>query len=115
MAVAVVLAGGYSSDSPSLGTSVCCGCGPKKPKRKKEERKEGKKEKEAQHPFGVGGVGVAWAPGKESCPREGALHLYFEPGPSVLLVSVPFSLAIKAAGQCVLATHRLFELPYNSL
>ena len=32
-AVAVVKAGGYSSDStPSLGTSICHGCGPKKTK-----------------------------------------------------------------------------------
>ena len=34
VAVAVAEAGSYSSDStPSLGTSVCCGCGPKKIKR----------------------------------------------------------------------------------
>ena len=31
IAVAVVQAGGYNSDStPTLGTSICCGCGPKK-------------------------------------------------------------------------------------
>ena len=35
VAVAVVQAGGHSSDStPSLGTSTCCGCGPKKTKDK---------------------------------------------------------------------------------
>ena len=35
-AVAVVYAGGYSSDwTPSLGTSICCGCSPKKTERKK--------------------------------------------------------------------------------
>ena len=38
MAVAVVQAGSCSSDStPSLGTSVCHGCGPKKIKKKKED------------------------------------------------------------------------------
>ena len=31
--VAVAVAGSYSSDStPSLGTSICCGCGPEKQK-----------------------------------------------------------------------------------
>ena len=31
VAVAVVQAGNYSLDStPSLGTSICCGCGPEK-------------------------------------------------------------------------------------
>ena len=35
VAVAVVLASGYSSDStPSLGISICCGCRPKKTKTK---------------------------------------------------------------------------------
>ena len=38
LAVAVVQAGGYSSDStPSLGTSICCKCGPKKIKKKKKD------------------------------------------------------------------------------
>ena len=33
VAVAVVLAGSYSSDlTPNLGTSICCRCGPKKTK-----------------------------------------------------------------------------------
>ena len=33
--VAVVQAGSCSSDStPSLGTSICCGCGPEKKKKK---------------------------------------------------------------------------------
>ena len=37
IAVAVVQARSYSSDSaPSLGTSICLGCGPKKKKEKKE-------------------------------------------------------------------------------
>ena len=36
VAVALAQAGGYSSDSnPSLGTSVCQGCSPKKKKKKK--------------------------------------------------------------------------------
>ena len=36
VAVAVALAGSYSSDlTPSLGTSICSGCGPKKSKKKK--------------------------------------------------------------------------------
>ena len=36
VAVAVVQAGGYSSDlTPGLGTSIGCRCGPKKAKRKK--------------------------------------------------------------------------------
>ena len=40
IAVAVVYAGSCSSDSiPSLGTSTCCTCGPKKQK-KKEKRKK---------------------------------------------------------------------------
>ena len=35
IAVAVAQAGGYSSNcTPSLGTSICCGCGPKKKKAK---------------------------------------------------------------------------------
>ena len=35
VAVAVVEAGSYSSDStPSLETSICCRCGPKKTKKK---------------------------------------------------------------------------------
>ena len=35
VAVAVAQAGRYSSNStPSLGTSICCGCGPKKKKAK---------------------------------------------------------------------------------
>ena len=34
IAVAVVEASSYSSDlTPSLGTSMCCGCGPKKKKK----------------------------------------------------------------------------------
>ena len=38
-AVAVVLAGGCSSDlTPSLGTSICSGCGPKKKKEKKKRK-----------------------------------------------------------------------------
>ena len=40
VAVAVVWAGSYSSDStPSLGTSICRGCSPKKTKKKKKKRK----------------------------------------------------------------------------
>ena len=43
MAVAVVQACDYSSDSaPSLGTSMCPRCGPKKTKTKKETKKQGK-------------------------------------------------------------------------
>ena len=39
-ALAVVQAGGYSSNSTSgLGTSVCHGCGPKETKRQKKKRK----------------------------------------------------------------------------
>ena len=38
IAVAVAVAGSYSSDSnPSLGTSICCGCSPKKKGKKKKE------------------------------------------------------------------------------
>ena len=38
VAVAVVEAGSYSSHStPSLGTSICHGCGPKKKKKKKNQ------------------------------------------------------------------------------
>ena len=47
--VAVVWAGNCSSDStPSLGTSICSRCGPKRQakERRKEGRKEGGKEKE---------------------------------------------------------------------
>ena len=41
-------ASGYSSDqTPSLGTSTCLGCGPKKMKKEKKERK--KKEKLEQN------------------------------------------------------------------
>ena len=41
IAVAVVQAGSYSLDStPSLGTSICHGCGPKKTIKKKKERKK---------------------------------------------------------------------------
>ena len=36
LAVAVVYVSGYSSDwTPSLGNSICRGCGPKKTKKKK--------------------------------------------------------------------------------
>ena len=39
MAVAVVQPSSYSSNlTPSLGTSICCGCSPKKTKRKKERK-----------------------------------------------------------------------------
>ena len=39
IAVAVVQAGSYSSNwTPSLGTSICLRCGPKKTKEKKRER-----------------------------------------------------------------------------
>ena len=43
VAVAVAQGSSCSSDStPSLGTSICCRCGPKKTKeKKKEQRKEG--------------------------------------------------------------------------
>ena len=48
VAVAMVKASGYSSDSsPGLGTFICFGCGPKKTKKERErkkERKEGRKE-----------------------------------------------------------------------
>ena len=41
IAVAVMEAGSYSSDStPSLGTSICCRCGPKKAKKKKKKKKK---------------------------------------------------------------------------
>ena len=41
--VAVGWAGGYSSDStPSLVTSMCCGCGPKKTKTKQNKTKQKK-------------------------------------------------------------------------
>ena len=40
VAVAVVQAGSYSFYlTPSLGTPICCGCGPKKAKKKKVVRK----------------------------------------------------------------------------
>ena len=39
--VAVAVAGSYSSDStPSLGTSICPGCGPQKTKKKKKKKKQ---------------------------------------------------------------------------
>ena len=39
VAVAVVLAGSYSSDlTPSLGTSICCGAALKRPKKKKKKK-----------------------------------------------------------------------------
>ena len=38
VAVALALAGGYNYDlTPSLRTSICCRCGPKKTKKKKVE------------------------------------------------------------------------------
>ena len=38
LAVAVVQADSYISDwTPSLRTSICCGCGPKKTKKKKKK------------------------------------------------------------------------------
>ena len=53
VAVAVVEAGSYSSDlTPSLGTSISCGCSTKKTKKKKEkkerEMKRERKEKEGR-------------------------------------------------------------------
>ena len=42
IAMAAVYTSGYSSDSiPSLGPSICHGCGPQKTKRKKKKRKIG--------------------------------------------------------------------------
>ena len=42
MAVAVVQAGSCGSHwTPNLGTSMCCGCGPKKTKKEGEEGREG--------------------------------------------------------------------------
>ena len=39
--MAVAKVGGYSSDStPNLETSICLGCGPKKPKKKKKKERE---------------------------------------------------------------------------
>ena len=47
VALAVAVAGSYSSDSvPSLGTSICRGCGPKKTKDQKKKKKEREKKKE---------------------------------------------------------------------
>ena len=41
IAVAVVQAGSYSSSlTPSLGTSICCGCVPKKTKNKTKQTKQ---------------------------------------------------------------------------
>ena len=41
VAVALAYAGSYSSDStPSLGTSICCGFGPRKDKDKKKKKKK---------------------------------------------------------------------------
>ena len=41
IAVAVAVAGNYSSDlTPSLGTSICCWCGPKKEKKERERERE---------------------------------------------------------------------------
>ena len=43
VAVAVAQAGGYNSDwTPSLGTSMCHECGPKKKKKKKKKEKKSK-------------------------------------------------------------------------
>ena len=43
VAVAVLQVGSWSSDStPSLGTSICQGCGPEKTKRLKKKKKESK-------------------------------------------------------------------------
>ena len=42
VAVAVVQAGSYSSDeTPSLGTSICCQCGPKKQQTNKQTNLKG--------------------------------------------------------------------------
>ena len=44
-AVAVIQAGSYSSDlTPSLGTSIFCGCGPKKQKKKKQKNTDLRKD-----------------------------------------------------------------------
>ena len=51
VAVAVALAGGYSSNwTPILGTSMCCGYSPKKPKKKKKNR-EREREREPNVPL----------------------------------------------------------------
>ena len=45
IAVAMAVAGNYSSHStPSLGTSICCGNGPKKTKQNKKQNKQTKKQ-----------------------------------------------------------------------
>ena len=46
VAVAVAVAGSYSSNqTPSLGTYICSACGPKKQKKKKKKKKKEKKKK----------------------------------------------------------------------
>ena len=55
VAVAVALAGGYSSDlTPSLGTSICWGSGPK---RQKDKKKTKKTKKNYHREFPCGAVG----------------------------------------------------------
>ena len=55
VAVAVVWAGSYSSDStPSLGTSICRGCSPKKTKKKKKE----KPNKKTTPLYWISGIGL---------------------------------------------------------
>ena len=60
--MAVVLAGGCSSDSiPGLGTSICLGCGPKRQKTKKKKTKN--KKQQDQLPEGGWGGQVEEVPG----------------------------------------------------
>ena len=87
IAVAVVQAGSYNSDStPSPGTSICCRCGPEKQKREREREKVGAEKAQAQ-------AGLEAGLGRErERAREEASNIYFggplnclcEDGPSGL-------------------------------
>ena len=69
VAVALLWSGGYSSDStPSLGTSMCCGIGPRNGK--KDKKKKGIGVRKRQLCADAGGFlqkntsGCGWAPSK---------------------------------------------------
>ena len=77
--VAVAKAGGYSSDwTPSLGTSICHGSGPRKGKKTKKKKKENKTTLEfplcVSHSYASGSIpGTGMAVQQEKRKKE--IHL----------------------------------------
>ena len=81
VAVAVVWAGSYSSDAtPSLGTSVCLGCGPRKKKRRLgKEIRQADGTLQAVWTCGQGPTFPPSVPWEGACPSADGLIPSFSP------------------------------------